>query len=51
MTQKNPVSELAWGQVVNDLLGMLDQPYLRKNFADDVVRLLLDIVKESKSQV
>jgi hypothetical protein len=45
------VSELAGGYVVNDLLCMLEQPYLRKNFVDDIVRLLLDIVKDTKSQV
>ncbi len=45
------ISELVFGQVVYDLLGLLEQPYLRMNFADDVVRLLLDIVKETKSQV
>jgi hypothetical protein len=44
------ISELVLGQVVYDLLGLLEQPYLRMNFADDVVRLLLDIVKETKSQ-
>jgi hypothetical protein len=37
--------------VVNDLLCMLEQPYLRRNFVDDIVRLLLDIVKDTKSQV
>ncbi len=45
------VSELAGGYVVNDLLCMLEQPYLRKNFVDDIVRLLLDIFKDTKSQV
>jgi hypothetical protein len=45
------IAELAWGQVVNDLLSMLDQPYLRKNFANHVVRMLLDIVKEPKTRV
>jgi BarA-like signal transduction histidine kinase len=45
------VSELAGGYVVNDLLCMLEQPYLRRNFVDDIVRLLLDIVKDTKSQV
>jgi hypothetical protein len=45
------VSELAGGYVVNDLLCMLEQPYLRRNFVDDIVRLLLDIVKDAKSQV
>jgi hypothetical protein len=51
LMQCRRVSELTGGYVVNDLLCMLEQPYLRKNFVDDIVRLLLDIVKDSKSQV
>jgi hypothetical protein len=51
LMQCRHVSELAGGYVVNDLLCMLEQPYLRRNFVDDIVRLLLDIVKDTKSQV
>ena len=45
------IAELCCGQVVKDLLWMLEQPYLSKNFANHVILLLLDIVRESKSQV
>ena len=31
------IAELCWGQVVKDLLLMLEQPYLSKNFANSVI--------------
>merc|ERR1719318_1154534 len=37
-------NNLNWSEVLTDFLLMLEQPFMRSNFSEDIVRLLVEVV-------